>query len=91
MLKAAVRDLLPPQILARKKHGFGVPLGEWFRGELRPMLEDTLLASPRVGRRLRIEAIRALADDHFARRADRGHQLWTLMTLELWMGKHRFD
>ncbi len=91
VLKAAVRDLLPPQTLTRRKHGFGVPLGEWFRADLRPMLEDTLLASPRLGNRLRIEAVRGLAADHFARRADRGHQLWTLMTLELWMRKHRFD
>ena len=33
VLKKAVADLLPPGILARKKHGFGVPLGAWFRGE----------------------------------------------------------
>ena len=47
----------PPGILARKKHGFGVPVGAWFRGELRPMLEDVLLASPRLASRLRADAL----------------------------------
>jgi asparagine synthase (glutamine-hydrolysing) len=91
VLKRAVEDLLPADILKRRKHGFGVPLGRWFRAELRPMVEDTLLSQPRLGRRLRREAIRALFDDHVAGRADHGHRLWTLLTLELWLRKHRFE
>ena len=86
-----MRDLLPPSILGRPKHGFGVPLGAWFRGELRPLVEDTLLAQPRLGRWLRAGAVRAIHDEHVSGRADRGHQLWTLLTLELWLRKHRFD
>jgi asparagine synthase (glutamine-hydrolysing) len=91
VLKRAVEDLLPAAILRRRKHGFGVPLGEWFRGELRPMVEDVLLAQPRLGHRLRVERVRALFHDHLARRADHGHQLWTLLTLELWMRRHGFE
>ncbi len=91
VLKSAVADLLPPEILSRRKHGFGVPLGDWFRGELRPMVEDVLLASPRIAGRLDPRAVRALFEEHVAGRADRGHQLWTLLTLELWMRKHGFD
>ena len=91
VLKEAVRGLLPAPILRRKKHGFGVPLGAWFRGELRPMVQDTLLAQPRLARRLRADAVRALVDEHLSGRADRGHQLWTLLTLELWLRRHRFD
>jgi asparagine synthase (glutamine-hydrolysing) len=91
VLKEAVRDLLPPSILRRGKQGFGVPLGVWFRGELRPMVEDTLGAEPRLGRRLRKDAVRAIVDEHLSGRADRGHELWTLLTLELWLRKHRFD
>jgi asparagine synthase (glutamine-hydrolysing) len=91
LLKEVAAPLLPPEILARRKHGFGVPLGDWFRGELRPLVQDTLLDRPRLGRRLRAEAVRQLWDDHLARRADRAHQLWTLLTLELWLRKHGFD
>jgi asparagine synthase (glutamine-hydrolysing) len=90
VLKKAVADLLPPAILERPKQGFGVPLGAWFRGELRPMVEDVLLDHPRLAGRLRVDGIRALWDDHVARRADHGQQLWALLTLELWMRKHRF-
>ena len=91
VLKKALEDLLPPGILARKKHGFGVPLGAWFRGELRPLVEDTLLDGPRLGGRLDGAAIRRIFDDHVSGRGDRGHQLWTLLTLELWMRKHAFS
>jgi asparagine synthase (glutamine-hydrolysing) len=90
VLKKAVADLLPPAILKRKKHGFGVPLGSWFRGELRPLVEDTLLDRPRLGGRLDTGVIRRLFDEHVQGRGDRGHQLWTLLTLELWMRKHAF-
>jgi asparagine synthase (glutamine-hydrolysing) len=91
VLKHAVADLLPPHTLKRPKQGFGVPLGRWFRGPLRPMVEQTLLDSPRLARRLRLPRLRALFEEHVSGRADRGHQLWTLLTLELWLRKHRFE
>jgi asparagine synthase (glutamine-hydrolysing) len=65
--------------------GFGVPVGEWLRGELRPLLEDTLL-SPRAAQRgyFRPEAVRALVDEHLTHRADRTSHIWALLMLELW-------
>jgi asparagine synthase (glutamine-hydrolysing) len=89
VLKKAVSDLLPREILTRPKHGFGVPLGDWFRGELRPRVESLLLDRPRLARWLRVDAVRQLFAEHLAGRSDRGHQLWTLLTLELWLRKHR--
>jgi len=89
VLKKAVADLLPPETLARRKHGFGVPLGAWFRGELRERAESLLVGRPRLARWLRPEAVQALLAEHLALRADRGHQLWTLLTLELWLRQHR--
>jgi asparagine synthase (glutamine-hydrolysing) len=68
-----------------------VPLGAWFRGELRPMVQDLLLSTPRLGRWLRPEGVRRIFDEHMSGRGDRGHQLWTLLTLELWLRKHRFE
>jgi asparagine synthase (glutamine-hydrolysing) len=88
VFKKAVASLLPPEILRRPKHGFGVPLGDWFRGELRPMAEDTLLSAPRLGRWLRRDGLEALLRAHARGRADHGHRLWTLLTLELWLRKH---
>jgi asparagine synthase (glutamine-hydrolysing) len=91
VLKEAVRDLLPASIVHRRKHGFGVPLGEWFRGELRGMLEDTLGTRPRAGKRLRPAVIRRMIDDHVTRRFDHSQGLWVLLTLELWMRRHGFE
>jgi asparagine synthase (glutamine-hydrolysing) len=89
VLKKAVADMLPPEILTRPKHGFGVPLGEWFRGELKPRVESLLLDRPRVARWLRPDGLKRLFAEHLSGRTDRGHQLWTLLTLELWLRKHR--
>lgn len=90
VLKQAVADLLPKQILVRPKQGFGVPLGDWFRGELKPLVEDTLIEAPRLARWLRLDGVRALFAEHLSGGSDHGHQLWTLLTLELWLRKHRF-
>ena len=91
VLKEAVRGLLPPDdLLTRPKHGFGIPLGEWFRADLRSMVEDTLLDRPRLAAHLNLATIRALWDEHLSGRADRGHALWTLLLLELWMRAHDF-
>jgi asparagine synthase (glutamine-hydrolysing) len=91
LLKEAARRLLPAHTLRRKKQGFGVPLDRWFRGELRPLVHDVLLDGPRLGGRLRAEAVRTLVAEHERGWADHGQRLWTLLTLELWLRKHRFD
>jgi len=44
LLKRGVRDLLPKEILSRKKQGFGMPLADWFGGELRPMMSDEIVS-----------------------------------------------
>jgi asparagine synthase (glutamine-hydrolysing) len=90
ILKEAIRDLVPPSVLTRRKHGFGVPLGQWFRGELRPMVEDLLQGQARVLRWVRADALARLLQEHQSGRHDHGHRLWTLLTLELWLRRHRF-
>ncbi len=85
ILRNTFRDELPGEIRRRRKAGFGVPLAAWFRGELRPMLEDTLFAKDAATRDyLRPDALRALVDEHQSERADHGQRLWALLFLELW-------
>jgi asparagine synthase (glutamine-hydrolysing) len=85
LLRQLMRDRLPPEILTRPKMGFGVPVGEWLRGELRPLLEDTVLSSTALNRGyFRPQAVRSLVDDHVSRRADRTAHVWGLLMLELW-------
>jgi asparagine synthase (glutamine-hydrolysing) len=91
VLKKAVQDLLPLRTLRRPKQGFGVPVGDWFRRDLRPMMEDIVLNGGGLKRYLRMEGVRTLFEDHVSKKGDRGHQLWALLTLELWLRKYRFD
>ncbi len=85
LLKRLARKLLPPEVVDRPKVGFTVPLSPWFRGPLRELLADTLLAPACLGRGYYEPAVlRGYVEDHLAGRRDRGRELWTLLTLELW-------
>ncbi len=65
VLKAAVADLLPPELLKRPKQGFGVPLDRWFREDLAPLVGGTLGApDSRVGEHVSRDAVRAMLSDH---------------------------
>lgn len=85
IFKRALKDLLPAEILDRRKMGFGVPLGHWFRGQLRDFLRDVLLSRQAVERGyFKPSAVKALIDDHLGGRIDHQLQLWNLLMLELW-------
>lgn len=85
LLKRAAEALVPRENLYRPKMGFGVPIGRWFRGKLRGLLEDTIL-SPRALQRgyFRPEAVRALVAEHCSERRDHTQRLWALVMLEQW-------
>jgi asparagine synthase (glutamine-hydrolysing) len=88
-LRRAFADELPPDVLARGKTGFGVPLAGWFRGELRPLARELLLDERARSRGwFRPAAVERLLADHASGRADNGHRLWTLTMLELWQRTH---
>jgi asparagine synthase (glutamine-hydrolysing) len=86
ILREAFADLVPPPILNRGKMGFGVPLGAWFRGELRDYLRDLLLDP---GARHREYLNPPFVERLVARQMDGtehlGHQLWTVMCFERWL------
>jgi len=86
ILRAAFADVLPSEVNQAPKRGFGVPLDQWFRGELRDYVRDTLLSSSsRSSQYLCRPFVQSLVDAHLAGRANHGHKLWTLMTLERWL------
>jgi asparagine synthase (glutamine-hydrolysing) len=86
VLRAAVQDLLPPEIRARGKRGFGVPLDRWFREDLRSYVGSMLEASDaRVKEHLVPEAVDRLIAEHHSGRRNHGHALWTLLTLEVFL------
>ena len=85
IFKAAMREMLPDDILARPKKGFGIPVAEWFRGPLRDLLRDTLHERRlREGGLLQPDKVQALIDDHLSGRRDNRKPLWTLFMFEQW-------
>lgn len=85
ILKKAVEPLLPHEILHRKKKGFGIPVAEWLKGRLNPLMHD-LLAQERLKRQGLFDPayVRSLISDHEKGLASHHKQLWTLLVFQLW-------
>jgi asparagine synthase (glutamine-hydrolysing) len=85
ILKRALQGIVPQQIIDRKKHGFGVPVGRWFRTSLNGYLHETLLSDVALARGYFDETIlRRLIAEHESGKRDHGHKLWALLTFEIW-------
>jgi len=84
VLRAAVQDLIPREILARPKMGFPVPLGSWLQTGFWPVVEEFLLGPRAQERKLfHAPAVRRLAEQH-RRAGGNTDQLWLLVNLEIW-------
>lgn len=85
MVRRWAANLLPPEIVKRKKWGFRVPLAQWFRGHMRGMLFDYLMSSrglcAQYGDR---KAVLDLLECHDSERVDANLSLWTLLSAEIW-------
>jgi asparagine synthase (glutamine-hydrolysing) len=84
-LRRAFASDLPQEVADRGKSGFGVPLGRWFRSDLRETARE-VLATDRGW--FRPDAVGRLLDEHESGSADHGHRLWCLLMLELWVREH---
>jgi asparagine synthase (glutamine-hydrolysing) len=84
-LRRAFAAELPADVAGRGKTGFGVPLGRWFRSDLRELARDVL---PNDRGWFRRETVNRLLDEHESGTADHGHRLWCLLMLELWVREH---
>jgi len=82
LLREALRCELPAELVDRPKMGFGVPVGEWMRDGLRPLVEGLLLG--RTPAEYDAAAARATVEGHLSGRRDAGHKVWTLLMFELW-------
>jgi asparagine synthase (glutamine-hydrolysing) len=83
LLKRAVADLLPPEILSRPKRGFGVPLDRWFREDLAPETALRLTSRhARLAAYVHQPVVSRLVDEHQRGRAAHGQRLWSLLMLE---------
>jgi asparagine synthase (glutamine-hydrolysing) len=83
-----MRDKLPQSILAKKKQGLDIPVHDWLRGHLKPLLLDTLnqktVEESGIISWLYLEPLIKL---HMERKANYGYHLWGMLMLFLWI-KH---
>ncbi len=85
LLRKALGELLPREVLNRGKMGFGVPIGGWFRRELKDWVREILLDRRSLGRGyFRRKALEGLIAEHVRGLRDNGFLLWNLLNLELW-------
>lgn len=85
LFKAAMAPYLPPEILNRRKMGFGCPIDHWLRRELKEMAYDTLLGSAAADRGLFLPRyVRRLLEEHCSGKRNHHTRLWALLMLELW-------
>tara|TARA_R110002049_G_scaffold4601_4_gene31947 strand:- start:219973 stop:221883 length:1911 start_codon:yes stop_codon:yes gene_type:complete len=86
ILEDTFGSMIPRSIFRRKKMGFGLPVGAWFRSELKPMVRDTILADDaRIHAYFRPEAIANVVRVHENSQESHGYRLWNLLILELWL------
>jgi asparagine synthase (glutamine-hydrolysing) len=89
ILREAVREILPAEILTRKKMGFPVPFGVWMKGPWGDVARDVLLDT-RSRQRGIIDpaATERLIAAHASGEAEGGDAIWSLLNLELWYRTH---
>lgn len=88
IFKKSMKDILPLEIIKRKKKGFGIPVAKWIRNEIKDLVLDTL-----EGRKIKdaglfnYNYIKNLLEQHFEGKKDHRKKLWTLLIFQLWYEK----
>ncbi len=90
--KQAMRGLVPNHVLRKRKMGFGLPIGSWFRGDLRELIRD-VLAPGCVARQGLFDpaVVDELLTCHLTKRADYSDALLGLLTFSIWSGQVRLS
>jgi asparagine synthase (glutamine-hydrolysing) len=85
ILREAMKDILPPEILSREKMGFPVPLGSWLRNEYKHLVDDYILSERTISRGIFSDQfLKKLVGEH-NKGLDHGNQLFRLINFEIWM------
>lgn len=88
-LKQALGPSLPTATVKRAKKGFGIPVADWVRGDLRPLVESHLRPEHLKAQGLfHHQPIQRLVDQHLAGQADHRKPIWTLLMFQLWHQKY---
>ena len=85
LLRKVAARYLPAEILAPRKQGFTIPIGEWLCGDLGKWAESLFMSDSFVGRGIfKPEEVLKLLRMHQSGKHELGHRLWSLIVLEIW-------
>jgi asparagine synthase (glutamine-hydrolysing) len=85
ILKQALEEILPLEVIHRPKMGFPVPLSEWFAGELKENVREILLGERAVSRKIfNFNAVKDLLEDHTPGKRNLSGFIWILVVFEIW-------
>lgn len=89
IFKEAFTDILPKKLLKAQKKGFRVPIGHWFRNELKEdllfVLDEKKIKEQNI---FNYEFIRIILDEHFNMTKNRESELWTLYVFQKWYSNY---
>jgi asparagine synthase (glutamine-hydrolysing) len=89
ILRETFSGRLGPALAGRRKHGFDLPVGEWLRGMMRPLVEETVREGLEVMPWIDRKAVNQILGAHMSGRADLWRQVWLLFTLTGWFTSAR--
>lgn len=85
VLRESMKGVLPDQILSRSKMGFPVPIGRWFRGPFKSVIDQYVLSDHALGRDIfEPDFVRRLVSLHQSGE-DHSERLWALLNFEIWL------
>ena len=85
ILREAMKNTLPTEILNRPKMGFPVPMGKWLRGEFRGVVDEYVLSERAHNRNIfKTESVQKIIDEHNRGAENHAPKLWTLINFEIW-------
>ena len=85
ILKQALEEILPLEVIHRPKMGFPVPLSEWFAGELKENVREILLGERAISRKIfNYNAVKNLLEDHTPGKRNLSGFIWILVVFEIW-------
>ena len=84
ILRDGSKEILPDNILWRKKQGYSFPIKNWLREDLRDYMTELLNESPLIQEHLDRTVVNRLIQEHLARTHNHNHILWSLMNLAIW-------
>lgn len=87
ILKQIAKEVMGPHVLDRPKRGFGIPVAEWLRNELKPFLlehvnRDSFLVREKI---IHESYMQKMLKEHFSGTANHRDKIWALLCFEIWI------